>query len=286
MTSKKISKGVLYMILATLFFTIMQIIIKYLQAYHVSQIIFFRSSMTSLFCFWYLTKNKIPFKGKKNHLLILRALFGIISMTLFFITIQRIPYGSSVTLKYLSPIFAIVLAMFFLKEKIYPIQWLFFALALLGIFVLKGFDARLDNLSLILAVLGAFFGGCVYVTIRKIGISENPIVIVNYFMFSAAILSGIVMLKFWTQPSTIEFLLLIIMGSIGFLGQKYMTLSFQLEETNKVAPLKYMELVYAFLIGFVFFGETYSIFATAGLLLIVASFLLNLRFKVIKSKIN
>ena len=103
-------------------------------------------------------------------------------MTLFFITVQRMPFGASVSLKYLSPIFTAIFAVLLLKEKVEPIQWLFFATALGGVFLLKGFDTRIDFISLILGIIGAIFGGLVYVVIRKIGTTEHPLVIVNYFM--------------------------------------------------------------------------------------------------------
>jgi drug/metabolite transporter (DMT)-like permease len=266
------------MLFATLGFSIMQAFIKQVSHIHIFQIIFFRSAITAVMSTSFLIKNKISLKGNSQLLLIQRAVLGIISMTLFFITIQRIPFGASVTLKYLSPIFAIILAFLFLKEKIKPIQWLFFLIALLGIFMLKGYDPRIDTLSFILAILGAFFGGCVYVTIRKIGTSEHPLVIVNYFMGSAAILSGILMIGNWELTSFIDFTILIFIGISGYIGQKYMTESFQLEETNFVAPLKYTELIYAFLIGYVFFNEIYDIDACVGILLLIVSFTLNHRY--------
>jgi len=188
------------MLIATLGFSIMQAFIKQLNHIHVIQIIFFRSFITAILSTNYLIRNKINLVGKKQTLLILRSIFGLTSMTLFFITIQRIPFGASVTLKYLSPIFAILLALPILKEKVKPIQWLLLTFAFIGILLFKGFDTRIDNLSFIFAIGGAFFGGCVYVTINKIGKSENPLVIVNYFMSFATLVSGILLFKYWTTP--------------------------------------------------------------------------------------
>lgn len=267
------------MLIATLGFSIMQAFIKEMNHIHVVQIIFFRSSITAVMSTLFLLRNKISLVGNNNTLLCLRAFFGIISMSLFFITIQRIPFGASVTLKYLSPIFAIILAMIFLKEKVKPIQWALLVVALIGILFLKGFDARIDNLSFILAIGGAFFGGCVYVTINKIGDSEHPLVIVNYFMGIAAILSGLLLFNYWIVPTAQDALMLLLIGSFGFIGQKYMTASFQLAETNVVGPIKYTELIYAFLIGYLFFQETYDILAWFGLLLLCASVYANYRVK-------
>jgi drug/metabolite transporter (DMT)-like permease len=58
-----------------------------------------------------------------------------------------------------------------------------------------------------------------------------------------------------------------------------MTKSFQLEEASTLAPFKYMELVYALIMGFFFFGETYSLFAFGGIVLILTGMMLNVKAK-------
>ncbi len=270
-----ISKGIRYMLIAALGFSIMQGLIKFVSHVHVIQIVFFRSFITAIICTINLKKQKVSLIGNNQKLLFLRALLGLFSMTLFFFTIQTIPYGASVTLKYLSPFFTFLLAIWFLNEKVKPIQWLFLILALLGVILLKGFDSRIDNLSMLLAIMGAFFGACVYVIIRKIGKTEHPLVIVNYFMTSASIISGIALLFIWTTPTFSDFLILVCLGGFGYFGQKYMTLSFQHEEANIVAPFKYSELIYAFAIGFFFFNEGYSLLAIIGVAILLFSCVAN-----------
>lgn len=269
------------MLIAALGFSIMQGLIKFVSHVHVIQIVFFRSFITAGICTLSLRRQSVSLIGENQKLLFLRAIFGLFSMTLFFFTIQTIPYGASVTLKYLSPFFTFLLAVWLLNEKVNPIQWLFLLLALAGVLLLKGFDSRIDNLSMLLAVSGAFFGGCVYVTIRKIGKAEHPLVIVNYFMLSSALISGLALLFVWKPLTLSEFFILIGVGAIGYIGQKYMTLSFQHEEANVVAPFKYSELIYAFAIGYFFFEEGYSILAILGVAILLFSCVAN---AVVKTK--
>ena len=263
------------MLIATLAFTVMQALIKQIGLVSVIQIVFFRSVISAFISTSKLRKEGISIQGKNKKLLIFRAIFGLISMSLFFITIQRMPFGASVTIKYLSPMFAVVLAAIYLREKVKALQWLFIALSVVGIILLKGFDTRIDNLNLILGVVGAFFGGLVYVVIRRIGKTEHPLVIVNYFMSISALASGILLLKYWETPSLAELLILVLIGWVGYFGQRFMTIAFQLEETNIVAPFKYLELVYAFLVGYIIFGESYKTLAFLGVLIIIISFTSN-----------
>ena len=226
-----------------------------------------------------MRKESIPLIGNQPVLLSARALFGVVSMTCFFTTLQRIPMGAAVSLKYLSPIFAAIFAAFFLKERVRPVQWLFFGLAFVGVMLLKGFDVRIDMLSLSLGILGAVTGGLVYVTIRRIGEHDHPLVIVNYFMIAAAVLSGFAMIPVWTTPVGTQWLWLLAIGTLGFLGQYFMTKAFQIEKTSRIAPLKYTEILYSLIIGLLWFGESYTFLSLIGIILVLALIVPSILYK-------
>lgn len=252
------SAGIQSMLIATIFFTVMQSFVKQLDGLHTFEITFFRSAITSICCFIYLGFYRLPIIGKNQKILVLRAILGIISMTSFFFTLQWMPFGAAVSLKYLSPVFAAIVALFLLKEKIKRIQWLFLIMALLGVLLLKGFDTRINLEGLTIGILGAVAGGLIYPLIRKIGKSEHPMIIINYFMFIATLVMGGLMVPFWRTPVTLEWLLLIGIGFSGFFAQVFMTKAFQVGAVSQIAPLKYLEVVYALLIGAIWYGEQYA----------------------------
>lgn len=273
------SPGVRYILLAGFTFAILQVIIKELKEFHLFQVVFFRSAITSIAATYLLLRSGTSIVGNNKGLLILRALFGVIAMTLFFATLQRLPLGASVSLKYLSPVFTAIFAVWWLKEKVRTLQWFLFALAFCGVFLLKGFDLRIDPFNLFLGITGAIFSGLVYVTIRKIGSSEHSLVIINYFMFTATILSGIAMIPFWQTPSLETLLALLAMGILGYFAQVYMTKALQIEPASRIAPFRYIEVVYSLLLGFIFFGEGYTLLSLLGIALIIGSMLINLFLK-------
>ena len=123
--------------------------------------------------------------------------------------------GASVSIKYLSPIFAAVFAVLFLRERVPHYKWLFFGCALIGVMLLKGYDTRIDTVSLILGLTGAVSAGLVYVIIRKIGQTEHPLVIINYFMLLAMGVSGIGMIPFWQTPDFMQWLPFLSIGGSG-----------------------------------------------------------------------
>jgi drug/metabolite transporter (DMT)-like permease len=192
------------MLISTFAFACMNSMVKYLADVSTYQIVFFRSIGSLFFTFGFLLRNKIPIIGKNNTLLISRAIVGSTSMLLFFMSVKYLSIGTAVSLRYVAPIFAAIFAVFLLKEKIKPLQWIFFLISLFGVFVLKGFDNQLNTVGLILVLLASVLSGLVYVIISKIGKSEHPIVIVNYFMVFATILGGVLSINNWVTPKGYE----------------------------------------------------------------------------------
>ena len=124
----------LYSVVAT---SIMYAIIKYLKDFSVYQIIFFRAIVTLAFTIPFILINKIKILGNNKRILILRSFLGLISMTFFFQSIKYLDLGISVSIRYTSPIFATVFAMFLLKETIKKIQWVFIIISFIGVVVIN-----------------------------------------------------------------------------------------------------------------------------------------------------
>ncbi len=274
-----IKKAILYMIISTFAFTLLNVTVKKLVYYDTAQIVFFRSLGSVFFTTAFIIYHKIPFFGKNNKLLILRSFVGLMSMSLFFMSLKYLPVGSAVTLRYLSPIFAAILAVFILKEKIIPMKWLFFMIAFGGVAILKNSDIQINTIGLSLILSSAFFGGLVYIVINKIGNTEHPITVVNYFMIFSTIAGGILSVFNWKTPITKDWLPLFALGIYGFFGQLYMTKAFQIATVNIVAPLKYIEVIFTLIIGVLLFSEVYNIWSLIGITMIIIALVLNIIYK-------
>ncbi len=267
------------MVLSTIAFTGMNVLIKYLTNFSPYQLVFFRSIGSLFFTFSFLFRHNISFVGKQPTLLLMRGIFGTLSMLLFFMAVYYMPLGSAVALRYTSPIFAAIFAILILKEQVKPIQWLFFIFSLLGVFVLKGFDALLPPIGFVLVLVSSMFSGLVFVLIRKLGAGEHPVVIINYFMCISTIVGGGLAVFYWKNPSLIEFMLLSILGVLGFFAQLFMTKAFQLGETSVIAPIKYIEVVFVIILSIGFFDESYSRWNFVGIAMIIGGLMVNIWYK-------
>lgn len=268
-----------YMLLATLLFTGMNVLVKLVPHIPAVEIIFFRSVISLVMSYVALRSQHVPVLGNNKKLLLMRGGAGALALVCYFITLQNIPLASAVTLQYLSPVFTTILGIFLVKEKVKPIQFLFFALAFIGVFVIKGYDPRVTNLYLLLGIGAGLFAGLAYNIIRKLNTTEHPLVIVFYFPLVTIPLTGIYVWMNWVQPRGMEWVYLGLIGILTQLAQYCMTKAYQLEELNKVASLNYIGIFYALGFGYFVFEESFHPFSYVGMLLVLAGVLLNILYK-------
>jgi drug/metabolite transporter (DMT)-like permease len=76
-----------------------------------------------------------------------------------------------------------------------------------------------------------------------------------------------------------EWLLLILIGVMTQFAQYFMTMAYQNEELSKVAPLKYFGVLYAIILGYVFFGETFNWLTYTGMIMVIVGVILNVWYK-------
>ncbi len=273
------SKGVGYMLLATFLFTLMNVFVKLVSNIPAMEVIFFRSVISLIISFSFLRSQGVAVLGKNKKLLFLRGAAGAVALIMIFTTLQNIPLASAVTLQFLAPVFTTLLGIFLVKEKVRPLQFLFFALAFSGILLVKGFDPGLSGFYLLLGVGGALFSGIAYNIIRRLNINEHPLVIIFYFPLVTIPLTAWWVIRDWVQPAGAEWLYLILIGLLTQAAQYFMTRSYQMEELNKVASLNYISIIYALGFGYFVFEEVFSPVTYLGMALVLAGVVLNVQYK-------
>jgi drug/metabolite transporter (DMT)-like permease len=274
----KISAGIRYMLLSTLFFAFMNMCVKYLAHIPAYEVIFFRALISGVMCLVVLLKEGVNPLGNNKKVLVLRGLAGVLALLSFFTTLQHIPLASAVTFQHLSPIFTAILAVLFLNERMHWKQWLYFALSFAGVFLIKGFDPRVSNFYLVLGVLSAVFSGLAYNAVRKLKDSDHPLVVVFYFPLICIPVVGPYTLFNWVMPMGWDWLVILLMGVFTQLGQTALTKAIQAEELSKITYLNYLGIIYALGLGFIFFGEVFTLAALCGMILVLSGVMLNIQY--------
>ena len=271
--------GVALMLIATFFFALMNVLVKLVPNIPSVEVVFFRSIISFVLSISFLWWKRVPIFGKNRALLIFRGISGAIALILYFYMLQKIPLASAVTIQFITPIFTSIIGIYFVREKVKPLQWLFFAISFSGVVIVQGFDVRVSFEFLVIGLFAAFFAGLAYNLIRKIQHREHPLVIVFYFPLVTIPITGSWSLFNWVTPTGYEWLILLLIGLVVQIAQYLMTVSYQKDELSKVAPLKYSSIIYALLFGWLIFGEKYSVEIYLGMILVILGVLFNVIYK-------
>ncbi|WP_235689689.1 DMT family transporter [Fulvivirga lutea] len=273
------TSGVRYMLLATFFFSLMNVFVKMVPDIPAVEIVFFRSVVSLFLSFFFLRIQSVNIWGNNKKVLLFRGVSGAVALILYFTTLQLIPLASAVTIQFLSPIFSSILGIYIVKEKVKPWQWIFYLLAFSGVILVKGFDPRITPELFAIGIVSAFFSGLAYNFIRKLKQTEHPLVIVFYFPLVTLPVTGIISAFDWYMPHGDEWFILLLVGVFTQLAQYFMTKAYQAEELSKIASLKYLGLIYALGFGYVFFEETFNLITYFGMTIMIVGVILNVWYK-------
>lgn len=263
---------------AAFFFSIMSAFVKFAgKTMPVEILIIARTIMALVLSYALISRQKISPWGNNKKLLVLRGLLGTGGLTLLYYAITKMPLGDVTVIQYTNPVFVAIGAAIFLKEKLDPKVFLAAIVSFFGVVLIAkpSFLFPNDQLQNVqsnvawIAFAGALFAAAAYVTVRKLGESEEPIVIVFWFplislpiLLPFAIATGFI-------PSLWELFILLVIGVLAQIAQVRMTQGLKMERAAKAISITYLQVAFAFLWGLIFFGEVPSLTTMIGALAII-----------------
>lgn len=258
------------MLKGTFSFSLMALCVKALADHlPAMEVVFFRSFFGMLIILFLMQKKKVSVWGLEKKILSLRGLSGFIALSLHFYTIQNLPLGTAVMLNYTSPIFSVLFAIFFLKEKASPLLYGMVALSFFGVYLLVGSQLEGEFFLVTVGLASAVFASIAYTLIRVIKQKESPLTIIFYFTFISSVGSFPFALKSFVFPGLFDWILLIGIAVTSYFGQVFMTIALRRAPAVLVSVFSYTTPLLSFVYGFVFFGEVVTLLAMIGVLLII-----------------
>ena len=296
MDSKSSSKlGTALIILAGCFWGSMGIFVRKLGTYGFSaiQIVSIRITLAALiFSLVLLVKDRRGFKiSPKDIPLFLGLGFGsILFFTIcYFTAITMMPLSTAAILLYTSPVWIMLMSIFFFHEKLDRRKLIALALAFAGCVLVSGISGEGMTVTGLLIGLGSGIGYGLYSILGKVALRKySSYTVTTYTFIFAAVGSWIIsrsadmMGKFSSVPDLgflifFCFLTALITAVIPFLSY---TLGLESVEASKAGIIATIEPMVATLIGILVFAEKLTIMSGAGILLILAAVvILNLKGK-------
>lgn len=267
--------GILYMLASVVLFTTANAFVKLIGFLPTTQIVFLRSVISLVLCAAYVVYRGFPFFGVNKKWLLIRGVFGMMGLTLFFYTIQHIPLATATVIQYLSPLFTVVLAMFYLDQRVRKIQWVFIVLAFAGVVIFNGLDPDVPIGFVFIGALSAFFAAVAYLATVKCKATDHPVLIVMYFHLLATPIMGGISALDWTPISPKEWAIGLTVGVLSVFAQVAMAFAIHREDASVVTPFKYVGAILAWGVGFIWFDEHLGPLGMAGIVIVSTGVILN-----------
>lgn len=174
-----------------------------------------------------------------------RTLFGWGGVTLMFAAAARMPLADATAISFLNPVFAMVLAIVFLGEKVGPWRWLAAAIALTGAAILlRPTPAAFQPIALI-PLAAALAMGAEVIFMKRLAGREAPfqILLVNNAM--GLTIATLAVVWVWTPPTGAQWAGLVAIGLIMATAQAFFINAMARAEASFIVPFSYATLIFA-----------------------------------------
>ena len=274
-------KGAGFILLSELFFVLMGTQVRQVSVDLSNEmIVFFRNLVGLQILIPLVMKNGwASMKSAKPQLHILRGLAGVSAMYCFFYAIAHLPLANAMILKMSAPLFIPIIAAFWLKEKLSTLIIFVVLLGFIGVtLIIKPDLNEVDKVSLI-ALMGGLFAAIAKTTVKKLTNTDKPANVVFYFAMTALIVSSIPAYLNWQTPNVQQLLQLILLGVLASGGQFFMTKAYSVAPASQISHFSYSTILYASFFGWMLWGEWMDNWAWTGVLLVIISGVLLIRFQ-------
>jgi drug/metabolite transporter (DMT)-like permease len=269
--------------LSVLLFAVMSVLIRYLgDKMPLGQIVFFRSAFAILpvaVIFAYRGELAAAVRTDRPFGHLGRGLISVAGMFLNFAALARLPLADVTVLSFATPLITVALSALILKERIRRYRWSAVGVGFLGVLVMlwpyldlvHAMATSAATVGAACALASAFTNAGSAIQTRRLTASETTSSIVFYFSFICMCFGAITLPFVWRTPDPTELVALMAIGVLGGLSHIALTESYRHVGASVLAPFDYMSILWAFLFGFVLFGEIPTVFVFAGAAIVATS---------------
>jgi len=260
------------MIISGLFFVLMHSAVKYLsKEVHIFEIAFFRCALVIFVLAPIIfQQGKKIFKTKQPKVQFLRITTNSFAMLCFFYGISTTPLAQLTTLGFTVPIFATILAVIFMKEKIRLRRTTALIVGFIGTIIVMRPDISIE-LGALLIIFSSFLWSICLIFIKKLTETDSAVTISLYFGIGMIPATFALALPVLEMIDLRQFIILIFIAVTGTLAQTIMNSALEKGELALLLPFDFLRLIWSVLIGYALFSEEPTITLWLGGFLIIGS---------------
>ncbi len=267
-------QAALMMVIGCVFLAVLSGLIRHLSdsGMHVMEIVFLRNVAGLVVLLpWFLKNGPSAMKTGRPGLYMVRAFFGFISMVSWFIAVTTIPLAEAVAINFTSPIFGTLLAIFILKEVVRLRRWMAILIGFAGAMVILRPGTIEMSFGTYMALFSAATMACSITCVKLLSSTESTPAMVAWAQIIIIPMSIIPALFVWVTPTFEQLLIVAAIGLSATMGHLFFTRAYSIADATFVMPFDFSRLVFAAIVGYIFFAQEPDVYVWIGAAIIFTS---------------
>jgi len=268
--------GIAFNLTAAFLFSVENLLMKLLGAdYPLMQIVLVRSLAALVPILFMLHRdgalNLAGVSTRRPWANALRLVLGMGSMLLYYTGLMRLPLADAVAISFSAPLFMTLLSLPILGEKVGILRWAAVVMGFAGVVVMVRPGAGMVESGAFILVLASVLYASSMTATRLLGATESGPKIALYSNVVFALAGTLCMTTRWETPPMADLGLMMLVGLIAGLAQLALIHAYRVAPIAVVSPFDYTMLIWATILGFLFYDELPGVTVALGALIVVGS---------------
>lgn len=266
-------RGIFLFMLALFVLACMDTTTKFLIQHHEVPVVIagrYLVHLSLMLIFLLPVQGKQLIKTQRTGLVWVRAISLAVTSLFLGLALQRMPIAETTGIVFLAPLLVVIFARPVLGERIGTIGWIAVIMGCIGMLLIVRPSSGLDTLGIIFGLCAAT-GLMVYQLLsRMLASTENTMTLLFYAALAGALGFGVMMPWFAAgiKPTMWDALLFISVGFYSGLGHFLFTAAYRYASASLLAPITYLQLLWAGLLGWFVFGHVPDLLSILGMCIV------------------
>lgn len=279
-------KGIFYMLLAALGFSLMGAAAKLLKgSFGAGQLVFWRNFIGLIVLIAGFMIRPPVNKGGKLHLLIFRGMMGTTALYTLLYCILHIPLGTAMTYNLTSALFIAVFSFLLFREYHGRIVLLAVLLGFLGMLFIYKPAMHFPWYYHMAGLVSGITSALAYITVNRLaGYYDSRIIVLAFIGTGVMVPLVFMLIRYignippddvffinWQWPSGIEWFYVIWLGLAALFGQYFVTKAYGADKAGIVSSIGYANIIFSVFLGMALGDPFPDWMSTLGILCIISS---------------
>ena len=195
----------------------------------------------------------------------------------WFLGVSLLPLATVFAIEFTTPIWAVLMAVVFLKEKMTMGRTVAVGFGFIGMLIILRPGAEVFDIGSIAVLLAAMGYASAYTFTRFLGRTDSPLVILFHMMAVQTLIGLGPGLWVWVTPQPVDTVWILLVGLMAISSHFCLAKALSLAEASVVVPIDFLRLPLIAVIGFLIYNEAIEVVVFAGALIIFAGNYYNIR---------